>query len=104
MNSAKFGVASASPSPAPSTRDGHDGTASESKHPAQVAFVASCSERLRLVTTLLTLLPRNIDLETGAQANFVLTEFSEVQLGDGEHRSVRRVISSSCSHSSPVKE
>src|SRR5215203_3119150 len=37
-------------------------------------------------------------------ANLALTEFSEVQLRDGERRSVRRVMSSSCSQPSPTKE
>ena len=37
-------------------------------------------------------------------ANFRYTEFSEVQLGDAERLSVRRVMSSSCSHPSPTKE
>src|SRR5215210_8500556 len=36
--------------------------------------------------------------------NFAFTEFSEVQLRDAERRSVRRVISSSCSQPSPTKE
>ena len=35
---------------------------------------------------------------------FAGTEFSEVQLRDGERRSVRRVMSSSCSQPSPTKE
>jgi hypothetical protein len=37
-------------------------------------------------------------------ANLAFTEFSEVQLGDTERLSVRRVMSSSCSQPSPVKE
>src|SRR5829696_1074300 len=37
-------------------------------------------------------------------ANFAQTEFSEVQLEDAERLSVRRVMSSSCSHPSPTKE
>src|SRR5918997_2413972 len=37
-------------------------------------------------------------------ANFSCTKFSEVQLRDEERRSVRRVISSSCSQPSPTKE
>jgi hypothetical protein len=36
--------------------------------------------------------------------NFAQTEFSEVQLSDAERFSVRRVMSSSCSHPSPTKE
>jgi hypothetical protein len=36
--------------------------------------------------------------------NFAQTEFSEVQLRDAERRSVRRVMSSSCSQPSPTKE
>jgi hypothetical protein len=39
-----------------------------------------------------------------AGGNFVLTEFSEVQLRDGERFNIRRVMSSSCSHPSPTKE
>ena len=37
-------------------------------------------------------------------ANFAVTEFSEVQLREAERFSVRRVMSSSCSQPSPVKE
>ena len=40
----------------------------------------------------------------GNSANFVLTEFWEVQFRNSERFSVRRVISSSCSHASPTKE
>ena len=35
---------------------------------------------------------------------FAVTEFSEVQLREAERFSVRRVMSSSCSQPSPVKE
>ena len=37
-------------------------------------------------------------------ANFAITVFSEVHLGGAERRSVRRVMSSSCSQPSPTKE
>jgi len=40
----------------------------------------------------------------GNSRKFALTEVSEVQLGGAEHRSVTKVMSSSCSQSSPVKE
>jgi hypothetical protein len=36
--------------------------------------------------------------------NFRFTEFSEVQLSNGERCSERRVMSSSCSQPSPTKE
>jgi hypothetical protein len=36
--------------------------------------------------------------------NFAITEFYEVQPRAEEHRSVRRVMSSSCSQRSPTKE
>src|SRR5215217_9469357 len=39
----------------------------------------------------------------GNSANVAFTEFYEVQLRNAEHSSVRRVMSSSCSHPSPVK-
>src|SRR5215207_2808522 len=40
----------------------------------------------------------------GNSPKFAVTEFSEVQLGDAERLSVRRVMSSSCSQPSPTKE
>ena len=42
--------------------------------------------------------------ENAQNANFALTELCEVQLGDTERLSVRRVMSSSCSQPSPTKE
>jgi hypothetical protein len=38
------------------------------------------------------------------KANFRFTEFSKVQLRGAEHRSVTKVMSSSCSQPSPTKE
>ncbi len=46
----------------------------------------------------------NYDQASINSRNFAFTEFSEVQLRDGERRSVRRVMSPSCSQPSPVKE
>src|SRR5215207_7866191 len=40
----------------------------------------------------------------GASQKFAQWVFSEVQLSDGDRRSVRRVMSSSCSQLSPTKE
>ena len=42
--------------------------------------------------------------EKAYSAKFVGTEFYEVRLRDAERRSVRRVMSSSCSQPSPTKE
>ncbi len=71
VNSRKFGVASDPPDPATVDREGHGGTSSSSKRRNQVAFVApSCSERLRLVTTLL---PRSLASLDWYSPNFVCT-------------------------------